>query len=307
MDFERWNLIESDPGTFYCILFLRLAIFTEMFERFGVKNVKVEDVYSLEEADFVERNSTTYALIFLFKWDPSIVSSGQQMESNDVYFAKQIVKDACATQAIINILMNIPFFELGPELQEFKQHTHDLPADLKGVAIGQNKLLRDVHNSFSPDNLFRCKREPRKDEESESFHFISYVPYNGNSVLELDGLQEHALLHPDVSGGSWLGNALECIKNRINAYNGYLKFDLLAIVKDKRQEMGEEIAQLASLPSPTEHDQHRLRELQMQLQYEEEHYQLGKLENEKRRANYVPFVVEILKIAEEQNKLEKYF
>ena len=246
-------------------------------------------------------------MIFLFKWDPSIVSSGKRVESDEIYFAKQIVKDACATQAIINILMNIPHFELGSELQEFKQHTHDLPADLKEVAIGQNRLFQDVHNSFSPDNLFHCKREPKKDEESESFHFISYVPYNGNNVLELDGLQEHALLHPDTTGSSWLRNALECIKSRINAYSGYLKFDLLAVVKDKRQEISEEIALLASLLSLTEQERHRLGELQTQLQNEEEHYHFGKVENEKRRANYIPLIVEILKIAEEQNKLEQYF
>lgn len=306
MDFEQWNLIESDPGTLANFSFLLLAIFTEIFERFGVKNVKVEDVYSLEEADFVERNCTAHALIFLFKWDPSIVSLGEKVESNEIYFAKQIVKDACATQAIINSLMNLPQFELGPELQEFKRNTHDLPADLKGVAIGQNRLFRDVHNSFSPDSLFHYKREPKKDEESESFHFISYVPYNGNGVLELDGLQEHAILHPDKTGGSWLGNALECIKNRINAYSGYLKFDLLAVVKDRRQEISEEIALLASITSPSDQDQHHLRELQTQLQNEEENYQLGKMENEKRRANYIPLIVEILKIAEEQNKLDQF-
>ena len=144
---EQWNLIESDP-----------VVFTEIFQRLGVKNVKVEELSSLEPEDLLEfqrEGSQVYGLIFLFKWDSSISSDGTPIDSPDVYFAKQVIKDACATQAIVGILMNAAeSVDIGPEMSAFRHNTLDLPAELKGMAIGQNELMRSVHNSFSPPSFF---------------------------------------------------------------------------------------------------------------------------------------------------------
>lgn len=50
---------------------------------------------------------------------------------------------------MMNILMNAPSIELGKELREFKEMTRTMPSVFRGHALGKNKFIRKVHNSFT--------------------------------------------------------------------------------------------------------------------------------------------------------------
>ncbi len=107
----------------------------------------------------------------------------------EVFFAKQIINNACATQAILSILLNVQGLELGQELVGFKEFAKELPFDVRGLALANSNVIRTVHNSFGHPEPFEIEQSKAKSDEGEdAFHFIAYVPVNGK-LFELDGLQ----------------------------------------------------------------------------------------------------------------------
>lgn len=75
-----------------------------------------------------------YGLVFLFKWkkeeDLRIPESDYH---GKVFFANQVINNACATQAILSVLLNCPDLKLGQELTDFKAFTSDFTPDLRGT------------------------------------------------------------------------------------------------------------------------------------------------------------------------------
>ncbi|VDQ16448.1 unnamed protein product, partial [Trichobilharzia regenti] len=88
---DNWCLIESDPG-----------VFSELIKGFGVESLECEEVYDLYETSSV---SDAYGFIFLFSYDDKQEDMGKVILDENrkgIFFAKQTISNACATQAIIN-------------------------------------------------------------------------------------------------------------------------------------------------------------------------------------------------------------
>src|SRR3989338_1260401 len=96
-DSNGWCTIESDP-----------AVFTEMIAKVGVKDVVVEELVINDPAMVRELGETQYGLVLLFKYTPQVgrLPRNVMPDAPGVYFAKQVVGNACATQAIINTILN---------------------------------------------------------------------------------------------------------------------------------------------------------------------------------------------------------
>ena len=68
----------------------------------------------------------------------------------DLYFPKQVIVNACATQALIGILLNNEDkLEIGNDLQEFKNFTKLMDPYMKGLSISNCEKIRLEHNKFS--------------------------------------------------------------------------------------------------------------------------------------------------------------
>ena len=129
---DGWCTIESDPG-----------VFTELLSAFQVKDVQLDELYSLDD-DTLKSMGKIHGLIFLFKWQKAPEGSAPPVISEDptIYFANQTVNNACATQALIQILLNKDDIEVGPELSMLKEFTAEMPSDMRGEAISNSESVR---------------------------------------------------------------------------------------------------------------------------------------------------------------------
>lgn len=307
MSANDWCLIESDPGCF-----------TELIRGFGVKNVVVEELYSMAEENF-QNMSPIYGLIFLFKWqkaDDSKADIVRDSRLERLFFAKQVINNACATQAILSVLLNAPVkktsdqgsigVELGETLENFKEFTKDFDPNMKGLTLSNSDVIRLVHNTFARQQMFEFDTK-QADKDDDVFHFISYIPFEGR-LYELDGLREGPVdlgVIPD--GSDWVQVARPVIEKRMQEYSeGEIQFNLMAVVGDKMLEYRQKIADLEEQVNSgmvTDTLELQIGELRHLIAEQETKMKSYKIENIRRKHNHLPLIMEILKKLSSQSKL----
>ncbi|KAK1457155.1 ubiquitin carboxyl-terminal hydrolase, family 1 [Colletotrichum cuscutae] len=246
-EWEGWCEVESEP-----------AFFNAMLREMGVKDVKVQEVFTVDEDYVATLPQPVYGLIFLYQYFSENYEDDAVVDSRDVWFANQTTDNACATVAMTNIIMNSPEVDLGKDLQAFKDSTKTLSTPLRGHALSSNPFIRSVHNSFTrrmdhlnadfvleieaseskkktkrrgPAKKTKKSKKQKIDEES-GFHFIAYVPANG-SVWELDGLKTRPVcIGPLEEGVHWAELVQPEIQARMLQFEDTaLTFNLLALCK----------------------------------------------------------------------------
>lgn len=228
-------------------------MFTELVERLKVDNVQFEDLYSIDR-DSLEALSPVYGVVFLFKYGtldrqyavnnkPIDGEYDGEYQDKGIFFANQTIHNACATQAVLNVLMNVDI-DLGPELTNFKTFVTGFDGEMIGETISNSDLIRSVHNSFSlPSLIEEGKRDkPDSDDDDGLFHFVGYVNIN-DQIYELDGLKKYPIAHDKLDGSLFAEKLPEVLHRRIAKYGNELRFSLLAITNDKlkaAEELGDE-------------------------------------------------------------------
>ncbi|KAI9808145.1 MAG: hypothetical protein M1825_004602 [Sarcosagium campestre] len=267
-----WNTIESDAG-----------VFTYLVENLGVKDVQFEELFALD-TDHLRQQAPVYGVIFLFRYPTGEEPSGAAQDglfdeaaAENLFFAAQTIQNACGTQALLSLILNKEGeVDIGPQLKDFKDFTGAFPSELRGEALSNSELIRDVHNSFARASPFIDETQRTATEDDDVYHFIAYTPING-TLYELDGLQRAPISHGPCSFDDFPDKVIPVLRRRVQRYpTSEIRFNLLAMVRDRRiraRETGDQ-ALLA-------HEQRKRNGWQW--------------ENALRRHNFVGFVGEVLK------------
>ncbi|KAI0059018.1 ubiquitin C-terminal hydrolase [Artomyces pyxidatus] len=243
-------VIESDPA----------GVFSSLVRKLGIRGLEVVEIYDIEP--WATQNLSPYGLIFCFLWrkDTHHPAHFQDPAAEQVWFANQLCENACASFAILNVLLNCPNCELGQHLSEFKAETAQIscisrPADVRGalnaIATSTLEKIKKESSTVPPAKRKKTTPVPIPEDVEETYHFIGYVPAHGK-VWELDGLKLGPIEVGELPGvaqdsssedrlGSWMDVVRPALRMKMKKYSGAgdgagdIRFNLLAIVDDSYQ------------------------------------------------------------------------
>ena len=253
VDMLEWRELESDPG-----------LFSLLIEDFGVRGVRVEEVYDVSRK---LPGSEVYGFVFLFRWEGDRRARKKSLATydtfvteeevvNKIFFATQIVTNSCATHALLSVLLNCPpRVQLGELLTRFKAFTAGMTPEDKGVAIGNVAELARAHNKHAKPEHMSLQTINRGRSavvssaqalQPETYHFTSYVPIN-DRLFELDGLKDYPIDHgPWGEQEEWTDLFQRIVTQRLSKAENIL-FNLMAVVPDPVPHLSLELKHLHML------------------------------------------------------------
>jgi ubiquitin carboxyl-terminal hydrolase L5 len=269
----------------------------------GVKDVEVTEIFDFASLALPPA-TPCYGLVFLFQWtkvrDERPVTDPADLPH--LFFAHQTVQNACATQAVLSVLLNsTDAVDLGEFLTEFRSFTLELPADIRGEAIGESDRIRAAHNSFDPPDALDLKADRQGGRGGRAYHYVAYVPVGGR-VYELDGLKPGPIDVGAVpSDGEWTALAADAIQSRIARFPqaSELEFSLMSLNKSSLT-----VAREAIVAAEAAGDARGAAAARSEVAALEQAAQRAKETNARRGHNYLPFIVELMRVLEREGRLD---
>ncbi|EWC75910.1 hypothetical protein C923_03359 [Plasmodium falciparum UGT5.1] len=169
-------------------------------------NICMEDKYN----KLLKHHSYIYGIIFLFNIGKHY-KNNKYIEHNvpdNLFFAKQVIPNACATQAILSIVLNKDI-ELNDEIKNIKTFSLNFDSSMKGLTLSNCTFLRNIHNSYKPP-IYLDKEDVHHDKKKseDSFHFVSYISFQ-DKVYLLDENVKNFKLKKDIFEDSYLKLLIE--------------------------------------------------------------------------------------------------
>ncbi|KOB64224.1 Ubiquitin carboxyl-terminal hydrolase, partial [Operophtera brumata] len=153
------------------------------------------------------------------------------------------INNACATQAIISLLLNCdhPDLELGVELTKLKEFSRSLDAQMAGYAISNSQVIRAAHNSMGSQytegeihfNLMALVSNRKMVLTRQMQELVSSTALHGMQCFEVESELTRLRMDLDYEDVKMLIYAREMARRRHN----YIPFivELLQVLAESKQ------------------------------------------------------------------------
>ena len=124
-------VIESDPGQCYPGAHVDFimnkanlpGVFTSLTRKLGIRNLELVEMYDIEPWAVDHLNPRGLIFCFLWRKDSHRPGDFDDPAAERVWFANQLSDDACASHAILNVVLNCPDIDIGDPLRAFRKDT----------------------------------------------------------------------------------------------------------------------------------------------------------------------------------------
>eukprot|EP00761_Pharyngomonas_kirbyi_P011491 gb/GECH01011516.1/.p1 GENE.gb/GECH01011516.1/~~gb/GECH01011516.1/.p1 ORF type:complete len:231 (+),score=62.84 gb/GECH01011516.1/:1-693(+) len=224
---KRWIPLESNPD-----------VLNKFVWELGLpKEYAFTDVFSLdpEMLQFVPR--PVYAVVLLFpvsettekardEENEKIKKDGQTVSDN-VYFMRQTVSNACGTVGVLHsIANNQDKFKLEGFCDKFIKETANLTPKERADYLENADDLEKAHQSTAQEGQTQAPSE----DEKVSLHFISLVHVDGH-LYELDGRKEFPINHGSTTQENLLDDAAGVVRKYMEYNPGNMNYTIMALTK----------------------------------------------------------------------------
>lgn len=237
---QSWALIPSEP-----------AIFHDMINEYGVKDVRVQDLVTFDFDDI--KDEKMHGLIFISKYDDETAVQLNLKEADpdaeDIIFTAQVVTNVCGTLALLAILFNADIKDKGALIDNFLQFTDGFTPVNRGMCIGNCAQMRKIHDAFGAGSLELEKAYRRANKSCEDdtadvetneeefepvYHYTAFIYKNG-FVWEIDGLKPGPIKIAACTSNNWVNVVEPILRERVQVlakkYDDEY-FSLLGILED---------------------------------------------------------------------------
>jgi hypothetical protein len=115
-------------------------VFTNLTRNLGIRGLEVVELYDIEPWAVDHLNPK--GLIFCFLWhkDTHRMTDFEDPAAGRVWFANQLIDDACASQAILNVVLNCPDVDIGENLRVFRSETENMSAPVRYIIVSPRHI-----------------------------------------------------------------------------------------------------------------------------------------------------------------------
>ncbi|CAH0773300.1 unnamed protein product [Bemisia tabaci] len=224
-----WLPLESNP-----------TVMNKFMQSLGVPDtVQIVDVYGIDPDLLAVVPRPVLALIMLFpcsdkhseyktEQEKEIVKKGQTVSEN-LFFLKQYVHNACGTIALIHSLANNQERVTIKDgyLKEFLDQAKDLNPEDRGHLLQKSEGIINTHKDIAVEG----QTEAPDPTDPVPYHFIALVEKEG-SLYELDGRMSFPVNHGPSSPDTILEDAVKVAKTYMDRDPNNLHFTLVALTMD---------------------------------------------------------------------------
>ncbi|CAO3636168.1 unnamed protein product [Cunninghamella echinulata] len=164
--------------------------------------------------------------------------------------------------ALLSILLNCDFIDIGSTLLEFKQFTQDFSPLMKGLSLSNSESIRESQNRVARSWPNKVNHHP----PPHRYHYVSYIPFEGY-LYELDGLKRGPLRLGPCTNENWLDMLKIELSRKTEIYRKQrISFSIWSLVEDKRHVIQRKLIEKSS----------KKKEIEMYL---DQHYPLWRHEH----------------------------